>query len=77
MYHNLSSNGGGWKSFVPSGKSQTLATALDAEGYRTALVGKYLNGWGEGGDIVPPGWDDFIAFHVPRYYNFKPSRDGR
>lgn len=48
----------------------TLATALQSVGYRTALVGKYLNGygtmWTHGGDqdsahYIPPGWDDWYA----------------
>ncbi len=36
----------------------TLATWLDAAGYETALVGKYLNGYPFGrGPYVPAGWD--------------------
>ncbi|MCY7395255.1 MAG: sulfatase-like hydrolase/transferase, partial [Nocardioides sp.] len=49
--------------------SSTLATALQQVGYRTALVGKYLNGYGEqptrlGEDsltYVPPGWTQWWA----------------
>ncbi|WP_205475279.1 sulfatase [Nocardioides sp. SYSU D00038] len=45
----------------------TLATRLQGAGYRTGMVGKYLNGYGErptrtGRDsltYVPPGWDDW------------------
>lgn len=39
----------------------TLATALDARGYATALFGKYFNGYGRIGTAVPPGWDAFQA----------------
>ena len=34
----------------------TLATRLQAQGYTTALVGKYLNQYIKLGDYVPPGW---------------------
>ncbi|HZD18499.1 MAG TPA: sulfatase [Actinomycetota bacterium] len=40
----------------------TLATWLHDAGYRTALVGKYLNGYPfEGEPPVPPGWDRWLA----------------
>lgn len=43
-------------------ESSTLATLLDAAGYQTAFIGKYLNGypWGRG-PYVPAGWDRFLA----------------
>ncbi len=50
--------------------TSTLATALQARGYRTALVGKYLNGYGVQGvhatgaaseTYVPPGWDQWYG----------------
>jgi arylsulfatase A-like enzyme len=45
----------------------TLATWLEDAGYRTALVGRYLNGYGETpgavpDDYVPPGWTSWHAF---------------
>ena len=46
--------------------SSTLATWLDGAGYRTALIGKYTNGYGEDSSLpenyVPPGWDSWHAF---------------
>jgi arylsulfatase A-like enzyme len=41
----------------------TIATRLDAAGYETFLVGKYLNGypWNRGRSYVPPGWDVWQA----------------
>jgi len=48
--------------------SSTLATWMQAAGYRTGLVGKYLNNYGNDKDpstpvddvgYVPPGWDDW------------------
>ena len=62
----------GFRAFHDKG---TIATALRRSGYRTALVGKYLNGYGEqrrrnGGEsvhYVPPGWTDwYAAFDPPR-----------
>lgn len=39
----------------------TLPVWLDQAGYRTGLIGKYLNGfpWSRGTGYVPPGWDYF------------------
>ena len=52
---------GGWQAFRPS-ESSTIATALDRVGYRTALFGKYMNGYGGTGISIPPGWDQWLAF---------------
>ena len=48
----------------------THASLLRAAGYRTGLVGKYLNRYpGDARDAnlayVPPGWDLFAAFFAP------------
>ena len=43
-------------------ESETLATWLRESGYRTGLVGKYLNRYPFGRlPYVPPGWDRFVA----------------
>lgn len=40
----------------------TIATLLQQNGYKTALIGKYLNGYdNKMAPIVPPGWDKFVA----------------
>ncbi len=43
-------------------EASSLAPWLEAAGYRTAFIGKYLNGypWGRG-PYVPVGWDRFLA----------------
>ncbi len=56
-------------------ESSTIATWLDSSGYRTGLIGKYLNDYPFGrGDYVPPGWD-YWAVHTGLgnlgYYNYK------
>ncbi|MCU0297310.1 MAG: sulfatase-like hydrolase/transferase [Candidatus Nanopelagicales bacterium] len=62
VYENLGPNGG-WSTFNSSGaENNTIATALDAAGYRTAMLGKYLNGYALADPAyVPPGWDTFRA----------------
>jgi N-acetylglucosamine-6-sulfatase len=65
---------GGWGRFNASGAERsTVATALDGAGYRTALIGKYMNGYVKAGAFVPPGWDRWFAFaHVnARYFDYR------
>jgi arylsulfatase A-like enzyme len=63
-------------------EGQTIATWLKAAGYRTSLVGKYMNGyaWGAAPDYVPPGWDDWYghiaAFEDKRYYEYWVNDNG-
>ncbi|MCC2626829.1 MAG: sulfatase-like hydrolase/transferase [Thermomicrobiales bacterium] len=55
----------GFTAFRESGhESDTIATELDAAGYETALIGKYLNGYAsprQESTYVPPGWDFWVA----------------
>jgi arylsulfatase A-like enzyme len=57
----------------------TIAAALHRSGYRTALIGKYLNQykWVDRSH-VPPGWDRWVAVtHPPSYFGTRMSIDGR
>jgi arylsulfatase A-like enzyme len=59
--HTRVIDNGGWR-FLDD--RQTVATWLDAVGYRTALIGKYLNGYGDSttpAGYIPPGWDSWHA----------------
>ena len=54
---------GGYDVFLANNsEGSTLGSWLKAAGYRTMLVGKYLNGYGLGDPThVPPGWDEWHA----------------
>lgn len=60
---------GGFLAFYANGlEQQTYATALQGVGYRTALMGKYLNQYSPsrirtalGGPYIPPGWTDWVV----------------
>jgi N-acetylglucosamine-6-sulfatase len=61
----------------------TISTWLHGAGYRTAMIGKYLNGYADAdASYVPPGWDRWVAFTYPHrglgdYYNYHLSIDGK
>jgi len=56
----------------------TIATDLRSAGYRTALIGKYLNQYPEGHwTYVPPGWDRWFAIDTSTYYQYTAATDGR
>lgn len=68
---------GGYTAAVRLGFEQdTLATDLSKAGYRTALVGKYLNGYRDL-TVVPPGWTTWQASSNPyEAYGFRLSNNG-
>ena len=78
---------GVWSNQLPLGgfhrfdDSSTLATWLDDAGYRTGLIGKYLNDYdAEEASYVPPGWDRWLGLiHDPHgsYLDFDVSDEGR
>jgi N-acetylglucosamine-6-sulfatase len=73
-------NGDAYINFRDFGlEANTVAVWLQQAGYRTALIGKYLNGhqtFGHG--VVPPGWTDWHSMmDVPTaYYHFNVSDNG-
>jgi hypothetical protein len=40
---------------------ETIATILQGAGYKTALMGKYMNGYLKIAPYIPPGWTKFIG----------------
>jgi arylsulfatase A-like enzyme len=80
--HGVLRNGGangGWQAFHDTGDDEsTLATWLSqAEpGYRTALVGKYLNGFKTETGQVAPGWSDWFVPVPVAYFNYTLNANG-
>jgi len=74
---------GGYPLFRENGQESTIATLLHDAGYRTALVGKYLNVYPSdvGASEIPPGWDRWFAhitsFADDRFYNYFVNDDGQ
>ena len=63
IYRNDQPNGGFEQFYYLEHETSTLATWLQAAGYRTALLGKYLNGYPFREDrlYVPIGWDEWYT----------------
>ena len=75
--------GGGFEKVLELGlEDSTMATWLHDAGYRTVLMGKYLNGYpnGTGGrTYIPPGWDEWYSpVHGNPYseYNYDLNENG-
>lgn len=60
--------------------SSTVATWLQAAGYRTAILGKYMNGYELLAQFEPPyvapGWDLWQVFVIGKYFNYTLVEDG-
>ena len=56
--------------------ARTIAVALHGAGYRTALVGKFLNDFGLDREI-PLGWDDWHSTSSKDYEDFELNENGR
>jgi arylsulfatase A-like enzyme len=74
VYRQILPNGG-FKSFEDS---TTIATELDAAGYRTGYFGKYLDAYQSDAlsGYVPPGWDRWVAFVHAEYVDYGLTIDG-
>jgi arylsulfatase A-like enzyme len=73
VYKNGGANGGA----DDFDDGSTLATWLQAAGYRTSLMGKYLNGYAALWDhatqppYVPPGWTEWHGMQSVGYFNYR------
>src|SRR5262249_13857570 len=86
--HDILSNApplGGFVKFRDLGREDsTVATWLRTAGYRTALFGKYLNGYpaADNPTYVPPGWDIWYGKFergpdIGDYFDYKLNENGR
>jgi arylsulfatase A-like enzyme len=75
VYDN-SAPDGGYAAFVGAADQDTVATRLQAAGYTTGFVGKYLNGYD--GVQVPPGWSDWFGLFGTFYdgYTYSANHNG-
>jgi len=77
-----SAEDGSQAGFASFHDSSTIATWLQGAGYRTALIGKYLNGYTPDHiSYVPPGWNRWVAFATKgqggaAYYDYDLSLGG-
>ncbi|HEY9567294.1 MAG TPA: sulfatase [Thalassobaculum sp.] len=74
---NVLPSGGGHKFRTLGHDQSTIATWLHDAGYRTGLIGKYMNQYEpDEQTYIPPGWDEwFAAGHD--YYEYVLNENGR
>jgi N-acetylglucosamine-6-sulfatase len=66
---------GGFKAF--KGDDNTIACWTQAAGYRTGLIGKYLNGYGKARRYLPPCWNYWWGLTRPfLYYDYEVNDNG-
>ena len=83
--HTITSNrlpDGGEARFRELGlDSSTIATWLQAAGYQTVLIGKYMNSYARPWRYVPPGWNEWYGkvdtIAEGGYYNYKLNENGQ
>ena len=78
---NLWPTGGFAKAYATGLEYNTIGTALRDAGYRTALIGKYLNGYPftDNPTYIPPGWDEWwvpITDSAYNSYDYKVNHNG-
>jgi len=74
-----SAGGGGFYAFDDNpAVNPTIATDLHDAGYRTALIGKYLNKYPDESNwrYVPPGWDRWFSVPTGSFYDYLAASDG-
>jgi N-acetylglucosamine-6-sulfatase len=80
VWDNINGTDGGWQGYKSNNgnnENDNVATRLRNAGYRTALIGKYLNEYANT-TYKPPGWDKWFAtFTVTHdYFNYDVNDNG-
>jgi len=75
-------NGGFDTAHATGIENSTIATWLQQRGYKTALFGKYLNGYPRfvGAEYIPPGWDNWavsVKGNAYSEYNYRLNENGK
>jgi len=73
---NVLPTGGARKFRALGHEESTIATWLQAAGYRTGLFGKYMNDYAPEEGHVPPGWDEWYG-NRDGYYNYVLNENGK
>ena len=70
---------GGYQAFKGRGnESSTYAVSLERAGYRTAMIGKYLNGYPPESGGAPPGWSEWYVTDLGYdQYGYVLNENGR
>lgn len=74
LHHGVLGNSAPRGGYQALDHTNTLPVWLQAAGYRTSHVGKYLNGYPT--NDVPPGWTDWQGVSPPTYYDYKVNDNG-
>ena len=79
--HTIQSNrlpDGGEARFQELGlDSSTIATWLQAAGYNTVLIGKYMNGYESDPLYLPPGWNEWYGKVSGPYFDYVLNENGQ
>jgi arylsulfatase A-like enzyme len=80
ILNNAGKDNGGFPGFYAQGlESSTITTWLQAAGFRTALIGKYLNSYPFSAPqtYIPPGWTQWQGiFRGPSYFDYRLNANG-
>ncbi len=79
---NALPDGGFERAYIDNLEASTVATLLHGAGYRTVLLGKYLNGYPDSASAtyIPPGWDEWYspgAGNPYSEYNYSLNENGK
>jgi N-acetylglucosamine-6-sulfatase len=78
VFTNMAPDGGYQVFHQRREERSTFATTLRGRGYRTGMMGKYLNGYDPSGLLVPPGWSDWdVAGRGYPEFNYSLNENGR